>query len=137
MRPQALAALADVELIVHAGDIGGAHILTALNSVAPTVAVRGNNDNDHWAQSLPLTARAPIGPYALYVIHERKRLDPAQLHDNDIVIFGHSHKPEAKRDGDRWFINPGSAGPRRFRLPISLARLHLTQTVVTEFVTLS
>ncbi|MGH7347164.1 MAG: metallophosphoesterase family protein [Candidatus Rokuibacteriota bacterium] len=126
LRPEAVAALARVDLIVHAGDIGSRALLDELGAIAPVLAVRGNNDREPWAAVLPETATTEIAGVRLYVIHDLARLpgSPASL-GADVVISGHSHKPGvARRDGLLW-LNPGSAGPRRFSLPIAVARLSL------------
>lgn len=126
MRPQALKALAGVERVIHAGDIGGSEVLQELASIAPVVAVRGNNDVGEWASALPETETVRVGDIALYVLHDVKELalDPVAegLH---AVISGHSHRPLVEQRDGVLFLNPGSAGPRRFRLPISVARLHI------------
>jgi hypothetical protein len=124
LRPEAVAALHGSDLIVHAGDVGAPGILEALRSIAPTFGVRGNVDTAPWAGILPMTEVVEAGPLQLYVLHDIAALD---LDPNaagfSAVIFGHSHRPAADvRDGVLYF-NPGSAGPRRFSLPISLARL--------------
>lgn len=127
VRPEALAALRGCALIVHAGDVGGPDVLDALRAVAPVVAVRGNNDRGAWAAALPEREVVEVGGRLLYVLHDVKELDldPAAAR-LDAVIAGHSHRPAiARRDGVL-FLNPGSAGPRRFTLPIALARLHVT-----------
>ena len=126
LRPEALAALASVDLIVHAGDIGSQAILDELGEIAPVVAVRGNNDRDAWAHSLPETATTEVGGVRLYVIHDLKtlRTDPAAL-GVDVIISGHSHKPMVQHRGGVMLVNPGSAGPRRFSLPIAIARLRV------------
>jgi uncharacterized protein len=149
LRPEALAALEGVDAIVHAGDIGGAGILDALRRIAPVVAVRGNNDRDAWAASLPEIAKTEIGGTRIWVVHDLSSLrahlgrrgpspatacgahehaelgkDPA-LAGVAVVISGHSHSPRVERREGLLFLNPGSAGPRRFSLPIAVARLHL------------
>lgn len=126
LRPEALAALEGVDAIVHAGDIGGAGILDALRRIAPVVAVRGNNDRDAWAASLPEIAKTEIGGTRIWVVHDLTDIgkDPA-LAGVAVVISGHSHSPRVERREGLLFLNPGSAGPRRFRLPIAVARLHL------------
>jgi putative phosphoesterase len=132
LRPQARAALHGCRHIVHAGDIGAPEILQALAELAPLTAVRGNNDRGAWAASLPETAMLPLGPTTLYVLHDLKQLaiDPAAA-GIGVVVAGHSHKPQiAERDGVL-YINPGSAGPRRFKLPISLAELLIDGAVIT------
>jgi uncharacterized protein len=124
LRPEAVAALVSVDLIVHAGDIGSQAIVDELSAIAPVVAVRGNNDRDPWAVSLPETATTEIAGVRLYVIHDLKtlRTDPAEL-GVDVIISGHSHKPMVQRRAGVMLLNPGSAGPRRFSLPIAIARL--------------
>ena len=126
LRPEALAALASVDLIVHAGDIGSAAILAELGAIAPVVAVRGNNDRDTWAASIPETATTEIAGSRVYVIHDLKTLagDPAAL-GVDVIVSGHSHRPGVQQRPGYMVLNPGSAGPRRFSLPIAVARLHL------------
>ena len=126
LRPQALEALRDSELIVHAGDVGKPEILTALGELAPVIAVRGNVDKEDWAKVLPETAVAEAGAVLLYVVHDVHALDldPAAAGFR-LVVSGHSHQPgKFERDGVL-YINPGSAGPRRFHLPVSVARLNL------------
>ena len=128
LRPDALIALAGSELIIHAGDVGKPEILGELRAIAPVVAVRGNIDKGDWAEELPVTATVDAGIVRIYVLHDVHQLDldpvTAGFH---IVISGHSHKPgKAERDGVI-YLNPGSAGPRRFQLPITLVRLDLSQ----------
>jgi len=125
LRPEPVAALASVDLIVHAGDIGSAALLDELARIAPVLAVRGNNDRDAWAAPLPETVTAEIAGVRVHVIHDLKMLrDPAGL-GVDVVISGHSHKPSVTRRPGLLLLNPGSAGPRRFSLPIAVARLSL------------
>ena len=124
MRLEALDALEGVDLIVHAGDIGKLEVLKALKNVAPVLAIRGNNDTGAWAKPLPETKLLKVCDKRLYIIHNVKDLafDPAGR-GFDAVISGHSHKPSiARRDGIL-FVNPGSAGPRRFKLPIAVGKL--------------
>jgi putative phosphoesterase len=126
LRPSALRAMQGAELIIHAGDVGDAAILEALKKIAPVVVVRGNVDTDKWAEVLPDTAIADAGAAQIYVLHDVKQLDlnPAAA-GFSMVVSGHSHKPgQTERDGVI-YINPGSAGPRRFQLPITVARLDL------------
>ena len=138
LRPQALEALRNSDLIIHAGDISRPEILEALNTLAPIVAVRGNVDTAEWARALPETAVAEAGAILLYVLHNVHALDlnPAAAGFR-VVISGHSHQPgKHMRDGVL-YINPGSAGPRRFQLPVSLARLDLASApIAVDFVTL-
>jgi len=126
VRPEALAALRGVDTIVHAGDIGGPEVLAALARVAPVVAVRGNNDRGSWARAVPTRASIEIGGARLYVLHDRNELqfDPEPA-GYAAVIAGHSHRPSLERRGTVLFVNPGSAGPRRFTLPVSTARLRV------------
>jgi len=126
LRKEALEALRGSELIIHAGDVGKPEILETLRTVAPVVAVRGNVDTEPWAQALPETAVAEAGSVSIYILHDVKALDlnPASSGFH-IVVSGHSHKPgKTERDGVL-YINPGSAGPWRFQLPVTVARLNL------------
>ena len=124
LRSQALEALRGVNAIVHAGDVGDAAILGQLRQVAPVTAVRGNIDTSAWAKSLPETDLLEIGAVSLYVLHNVQQLDldPGTA-GFAAVIFGHSHKPLIEWRKDVLFFNPGSAGPKRFSLPISLGKL--------------
>jgi uncharacterized protein len=126
VRPAALKGLAGSNLIIHAGDIGTPEVLEALRSIAPVVAVRGNNDKDEWARVLPETEVVEVGVVALYVLHDVKALDldPAAAGFR-AVISGHSHRPAVATRQGVLFVNPGSAGPRRFKLPVCVARLHI------------
>lgn len=126
LRPEAVAALAGVALIVHAGDVGRAEVLTGLERIAPVYAVRGNVDDGAWAETLPETCVVDAAGARLYVLHDVKSisLDPARRGFR-AVISGHSHHAaQSTRDGVL-FLNPGSAGPRRFRLPVTVARLRV------------
>jgi putative phosphoesterase len=124
MRPEALAFLEGSDFIVHAGDIGGAAILEELRKIAPVTAVRGNNDNAPWAQAVPETDVLQIGEVYIYVLHNLAELDvdpgAAGFH---VVVSGHSHKPVVEKRDGVLYVNPGSAGPRRFTLPIAVAEL--------------
>jgi uncharacterized protein len=126
LRPEALTALHGSDLIIHAGDVGKPGILDQLRSIAPVVSVRGNIDKGAWASRLPPTAIVEAHSTCIYVLHDLKQLDldPASRGFN-IVISGHSHKPGQLENAGVLYINPGSAGPRRFRLPITVARLDL------------
>ena len=128
MREQALAALAECELIIHAGDIGTPQVLERLREIAPVRAVRGNNDRGDWARSLPLNDVIEIGAQHVYLLHDIAELDIDPVAAKmAAVITGHSHKPSAQvRDGVL-YLNPGSAGPRRFKLPIAVARLRVSK----------
>jgi hypothetical protein len=138
LRPEALQALRGSDLIVHAGDVGDPTILEALAKIAPVIAVRGNVDTADWAKSLPETAVVEAAGANIYILHDSKTLDldpkASQFH---IVISGHSHKPSRSERNAVLYINPGSAGPRRFNLPITVAYLDLGATPWTvEFVDL-
>ena len=124
LRDEALAALQGSQIIIHAGDIGNAEVLERLREIAPVFAVRGNNDRADWASGLPLTDVVDLAGLHVYLLHDIGDLDidPAAAR-MAAVITGHSHKPRAEvRDGVL-FLNPGSAGPRRFKLPVTVARL--------------
>ena len=126
LRKEALEALRGSELILHAGDVGKPEILEDLKRIAPVIAVRGNVDKEEWAKVLPETAAVEAGPALIYMLHDLNALDlnPASSGFH-IVVSGHTHKPvKTERDGVL-YINPGSAGPRRFRLPVTVARLEV------------
>ncbi len=127
MRPEALKAFQGVSLIIHAGDVGTPEVLKQLSTVARVVAVRGNTDQGPWAHALPLSEVIEIGPVSFYALHNVSHLDldPAASGFN-AVIFGHSHEPlKENRDGIL-FLNPGSAGPKRFKLPVTVALLSIS-----------
>ena len=123
LRPQALAALAGCDPIIHAGDVGKADVLARLGELAPVHAVRGNVDHDAWSANLPMTQRIDIDGFRIYVLHSLAELSPQAADNLDAVIYGHSHQPKIETKNGILFFNPGSAGPRRFRLPISVGRL--------------
>ncbi|EWC41411.1 YfcE family phosphodiesterase [Pseudomonas stutzeri] len=126
LRPEALAALRGCQRIIHAGDIGKPAVLDGLRAIAPLEAIRGNIDGDDWALPLPERLDLHIGGLTLHVLHNLKQLDiDPRVAGIDVVIAGHSHKPKVERRDGVLYINPGSAGPRRFSLPISLALLEL------------
>jgi uncharacterized protein len=128
VRPEAVTALVGSELIVHAGDIGGPDVLATLGGVAPVVAVRGNNDRGSWAATLPEREVVEVGGCRLYVLHDVKTLDLDPVAAGlQAVIAGHSHRPLLRTRDGVLFVNPGSAGPRRFTLPIAVARLEVRQ----------
>jgi putative phosphoesterase len=129
LREEALRALRGSELIVHAGDVGEPEILDTLRELAPVVAVRGNVDTEEWAQRLPVTAVAEAGAVLIYVLHDVKTLDLDPVAAGfQMVVSGHSHKFGRSKRGGVLYVNPGSAGPRRFQLPITVARLDLGKT---------
>jgi uncharacterized protein len=124
LRPEVLQAFNGVSLILHAGDIGSAEVLDGLRALAPVVAVRGNNDTDAWAKRIPEVEVVRAGGISIYMLHNVKDMklnpSPRKVH---VVISGHSHKPHIEQRERILFLNPGSAGPRRFKLPVSVARL--------------
>lgn len=132
LRPEALAFLRGCEHIVHGGDIGDAGILEALAAIAPLTAVRGNNDQAPWAEAVPERALVELGGLRLYAIHDLAQLDIDPVAAGvRVVVSGHSHRPRAEERAGVLYVNPGSAGPRRFRLPITAAELKIDGGVVT------
>ena len=131
LRPEVLVAFKGVDLILHAGDIGGPEVLDGLRTLAPTVAVRGNNDRGDWASNVPEVERTQVGNVSIYMLHDVKTLDKRLVSGFDVVISGHSHQPRIERRDGILFVNPGSAGPRRFKLPISIAKLVVAESTVT------
>ena len=124
LRPEAIDFLRGSDFIVHAGDIGAPDVLAELSALAPVTAVRGNNDRAEWAQGIPETNVLQVGEVSIYVVHDIAELDvdPAAA-GIQVVVSGHSHRPSlGKRDGVV-YLNPGSCGPRRFKLPIAAAEL--------------
>jgi putative phosphoesterase len=126
LRPQAIRALDGAQRIIHAGDIGGPEILEQLGAIAPVDAVRGNNDKGAWAGDIPLYQALELEGVSIYVLHDLKEIDiDPKAAGFQVVIAGHSHQPRiAERDGIQ-YVNPGSAGPRRFSLPVTVAYLEL------------
>ncbi|AUX45782.1 phosphodiesterase [Sorangium cellulosum] len=132
VRPEALAALAGSELILHAGDVGGPEVLAVLSEIAPVTAVRGNNDRGRWAEGLPERATVRVADAVLFMLHDVKELEGgAGAGRVAAVIAGHSHRPAIREEGGVLFLNPGSAGPRRFKLPLSVARVIVRGATVT------
>ncbi len=132
LRPEAVEALRDVDLILHAGDVGSSEVLETLKQIAPVVAVRGNNDKGHWADDLPQWEVAEVGSISIYMIHDVKELDlvPGAA-GFQVVVSGHSHKPSVEERKGVLYVNPGSAGPRRFSLPVTIARLKVSGEVAS------
>jgi len=127
LRPEAVAALAGVDQILHAGDVGTPDILTALKAIAPTTAVRGNVDHGVWATALPMTDVIRLGDLDVFMLHDLGALDlDPVVAGFAAVITGHSHQPKAEWKRGVLYLNPGSAGPRRFTLPVTLSILRLT-----------
>jgi len=131
LRPEVKKIFKGVDLILHAGDIGAPDVLEELKSWAPVTAVRGNNDKGKWAAGISETEVVQVGSIYLYLLHDVKELDlslaAAGFH---VVISGHSHKPSIDRRDGVLYVNPGSAGPRRFTLPVSVARITVEESTV-------
>ena len=138
LRPEALAALKGSDYIIHAGDIGEPQILDKLAAIAPLTAVRGNVDHGEWAQKIPATNVLEIGEISIYVLHNLQELDlKPEAAKFAAVVCGHSHLPKQELKNGVLYFNPGSAGPRRFKLPVSVGRQLLTnRKVESEIVTL-
>ena len=128
LRPEALDFLRGSDFIVHAGDIGAPEVLEALSAIAPVTAVRGNNDRERWASGIPETAVLTVDGMRIYVIHDRADFRGSGY---DIVVTGHSHKPRVEDREGVLYVNPGSAGPRRFSLPIAVGELRIAGRTVT------
>jgi putative phosphoesterase len=138
LRPEVARAFAKVDLIFHAGDIGAAEVLQELRSIAPVIAVRGNNDKERWAQAVPEREVAEIVGVRVYLLHDLKELEfkPGDR-GFQVVVSGHSHRPSIETRDQVLFLNPGSAGPRRFKLPITVIRLTVDgSSVKGEIITL-
>jgi uncharacterized protein len=124
LRSQAVDALRGSDVIIHAGDVGNAAIIDGLRDLAPTFAVRGNIDRGDWATALPATQLVEIGELLVYVLHDIAELDlDPPTAGFAAVVFGHSHRPSIETRDGVIYLNPGSAGPRRFKLPVALARV--------------
>jgi len=138
VRPEVFEIFKGVDLIIHAGDIGGRAVLETLETIAPVMAVRGNNDREAWFNHIPHSQVIEHGSSLIYVLHELAHLDRDPAVANfSVVIYGHSHRPLIETKKGVLYLNPGSAGPRRFSLPIALAKLHITQTgLVPEIIEL-
>ena len=122
LRPEALTALAGVEHILHAGDVGNIGILATLGMIAPVTAIRGNIDSAGACAELPATEMVEVGGRTFYLVHAIGDLDISpKAAGVDVVVYGHSHKASVETRGEVLYLNPGSAGPRRFQLPVTLA----------------
>jgi len=133
LRPEAVAALRGVDQILHAGDVGTPDILARLNAIAPTTAVRGNVDHGVWATALPVTDVVRLGAVDVYMLHDLGELDLDPVAAGfAAVISGHSHQPKAEWTRGVLFLNPGSAGPRRFTLPVTLSILRVAGTTIVH-----
>ncbi len=139
LRTEALEAFNGVDLILHAGDIGNSQVLEALRSISPVIAVRGNNDIGEWAAKLPECEVVEAGQVNVYMLHNVKEINLNPVAKGfQVVVSGHSHKPSVEERMGVLYVNPGSAGPRRFSLPVSVARLRIKgQSVVAELIKLS
>jgi uncharacterized protein len=124
LRPEAVAALKGVDHILHAGDVGSAEILDALARIAPVTAIRGNVDVESWANSLPKTEVVELDGISIYMLHDLDKLDlKPESAGIRVVVYGHSHQPKIEEKNGVLYFNPGSSGPRRFQLPLSLGKL--------------
>jgi uncharacterized protein len=124
LRPEAVEALRGSRRILHAGDIGGPEILEALAKIAPVTAVRGNVDTASWARTLPETEVIEAGGVSIYTLHDRGQLDlKPEAAGFRVVVYGHTHQPKIEEKNGVLYFNPGSAGPRRFKLPVTLGRI--------------
>jgi putative phosphoesterase len=139
LRPEALEAIRGAQQIIHAGDVGAPEILKKLATIAPVTAVRGNIDKDAWAQELPETQVLETAGISIYVLHDLTKLDvKPEAAGFRLVIYGHSHVPKQEFRNGVLYFNPGSAGPRRFKLPVSVGRLSIDgDKVSAEVVKLS
>ena len=127
LRPEALAALRGSDYIIHAGDIGDPLILKKLGEIAPVTAIRGNVDREAWAKQIPATNVLQIAGISIYVLHNLNELDlKPEAAGFGVVVSGHSHVPRQETENGVLYFNPGSAGPRRFRLPVTIGRLKVT-----------
>jgi len=132
VRPEAIASLRGVDMILHAGDIGASQVLETLSEIAPVVAVRGNNDKGEWAEGLPDWEVVEIGSVSIYMLHDLKEIDISPSGAGfQVVVSGHSHKPSLEDRRGVLYVNPGSAGPRRFSLPVSIAELRVVDDKVS------
>jgi putative phosphoesterase len=131
LRPEALKYLVEVHSIIHAGDIGSPNVLEKLRALAPVTAVRGNNDKGTWAEAIPESLLLEVRGHSIHVLHDLAQIDLSPSAAGiSVVISGHSHKPEVRERDGVLFVNPGSIGPRRFRLPVALAKLYISDTAV-------
>ena len=124
LRPEAVEALRGVDRILHAGDVGAPEILKELESIAPVTAVRGNVDSGGWAQKLPLSEVIEVEGVSIYMLHILEKIDlKPEAAGLKVVVHGHSHVPKIEEKNGVLYFNPGSAGPRRFKLPVTVGRL--------------
>lgn len=139
IRPQAIQALQNVSMILHAGDIGNQEVLDTLSQIAPVFAVRGNNDKGDWAQALPDWEVVEVGNVSIYMLHNLNEIDISPSGAGfQVVVSWHSHQPSVTHQRGVLYVNPGSAGPRRFTLPVSLAHLQVVgETAQANIIELS
>jgi len=128
LRPEIPKIFKNVDLVLHAGDIGSPEILQELRKIAPTISVRGNNDTEEWAKRIPGSKTVRVEDISIFMLHDLKELPAIKVPSVQVVISGHSHRPLIERRDGILFLNPGSAGPRRFKLPISAARLKIDKS---------
>jgi putative phosphoesterase len=135
LRPEALLRLSGVDHIIHGGDIGGPDIIPALRGIAPVTAIRGNVDTGDWAREFPATAGVRLAERSIFVVHDLKtmRFDPVAAGMN-VVVSGHSHVPKIDEVDGVLYLNPGSAGRRRFKLPITLAIIEITPQALSPII---
>jgi putative phosphoesterase len=133
LRPEALTVLAGSDFIIHAGDVGDPVILRALEKIAPVTAIRGNIDTQSWAKNIPATDVLEVTEVSIYVLHSLAELDlKPEAAGFAAIVYGHSHKPKQEVKNGVLYFNPGSAGPRRFRLPVSIGRLKIAGKEVSS-----
>ncbi len=133
LRPEAVAALSNSDRILHAGDVGNPEILDRLRELAPVTAIRGNVDREPWANTLPVTEAIEVEGVSIYMIHDLARVDlKPEAAGFDIVIYGHSHQPKIEEKNGVLYFNPGSAGPQRFHLPVSVGMLEIKTGKIRE-----
>jgi uncharacterized protein len=125
LRPEVFEVFRDVGLILHAGDIGSTEVLDQLKTLTPVIAVRGNNDTGPWAKRIPETEVVRVGSVEIYMVHDIKTIAWDSARKCDVVVSGHSHRPSIDERDGVLFLNPGSAGPRRFKLPVSVAKISI------------
>jgi putative phosphoesterase len=127
LRDEAKAELDGVDKIILAGDIGKSEVMEELQKIAPLIVIKGNVDRGQWAQDLPDTVAIEIEGHRIYVIHNLAELDVEPEGHFSVVVSGHSHIPKCETKGNVIYFNPGSIGPRRFRLPVSMGKLHISK----------
>ena len=128
LRPEAVEALQGSGHIIHAGDVGTSEIIEKLTAIAPVTAIRGNIDKESWARKLPQTEVIEVAGISIYVLHDLAQLDlKPEAAGFDVVVYGHSHVPKQETRNGVLYFNPGSAGPRRFKLPVTIGKLRISE----------